>query len=96
MQKINAYDSAVEFIEYLAEQDDTTTAEIIDEMIDTYKDAYPREHDAFMKTKQEKLMEQEERKEAYVRPLTPFERTRNAVYATGNKWAIENFNATHY
>lgn len=27
--------------------------------------------------------------------LTPYERTRNAVYATGNKWAIENFNATH-
>ena len=25
-----------------------------------------------------------------------FERTRNAVYATGNRWAIENFNATHY
>ena len=27
--------------------------------------------------------------------LTPYERTRNAVYSTGNKWAIENFNATH-
>ena len=27
---------------------------------------------------------------------SPFERTRNAVYATGNRWAIENFNATHY
>ena len=26
---------------------------------------------------------------------TPQERTRNAVYATGNKWAIENFEATH-
>lgn len=25
-----------------------------------------------------------------------FERTRAQVYATGNKWAIENFNATHY
>ena len=25
---------------------------------------------------------------------SPYERTRNAVYATGNKWAIENFNAT--
>ena len=25
----------------------------------------------------------------------PAERTRRAVYATGNKWAIENFNATH-
>ena len=27
--------------------------------------------------------------------LSPYERTRRAVYATGNKWAIENFNATH-
>ena len=25
----------------------------------------------------------------------PAERTRQAVYATGNKWAIENFEATH-
>ena len=25
----------------------------------------------------------------------PVERTRRAVLATGNKWAIENFNATH-
>lgn len=29
------------------------------------------------------------------RPLSPCERTKTAVYATGNKWAIENFNATH-
>ena len=27
--------------------------------------------------------------------LTPYERTRRAVYATGNKWAMENFEATH-
>lgn len=26
---------------------------------------------------------------------TPYERTRAQVYATGNKWAIENFHATH-
>lgn len=26
---------------------------------------------------------------------TPQERQRAAVYATGNRWAIENFNATH-
>ena len=26
---------------------------------------------------------------------TPYERTRDYVYSTGNKWAIENFNATH-
>lgn len=28
--------------------------------------------------------------------IPPQERVRNAVRATGNKWAIENFNATHY
>lgn len=27
--------------------------------------------------------------------LTPYERTKARVYATGNKWAIENFHATH-
>jgi hypothetical protein len=26
---------------------------------------------------------------------SPQERVRSAVYATGNRWAIENFNATH-
>lgn len=27
--------------------------------------------------------------------MSHYERTRAMVYATGNKWAIENFNATH-
>lgn len=27
--------------------------------------------------------------------VSPQERTRNAVAATGNRWAMENFNATH-
>lgn len=34
-------------------------------------------------------------KRSGTRPLTPYERCRNVVYATGNRWAIENFNATH-
>lgn len=29
------------------------------------------------------------------RKQTHYERTRAAVYATGNKWAIENFHMTH-
>lgn len=29
------------------------------------------------------------------RKQSPYERTRAMVYATGNKWAIENFNALH-
>lgn len=29
------------------------------------------------------------------RKPTPYERTRAQVYATGNRWAIENFHATH-
>lgn len=27
--------------------------------------------------------------------MSPQEKTRAAVYATGNRWAIENFNASH-
>ena len=30
-----------------------------------------------------------------VRPMRPHERVRAQVYATGNRLAIENFNATH-
>lgn len=29
------------------------------------------------------------------RPMSAYERTKAQVYATGNKWAIENFHATH-
>lgn len=29
------------------------------------------------------------------RPVSAYERTKAHVYATGNKWAIENFHATH-
>ena len=32
---------------------------------------------------------------AMPRGESPAERTRKAVYATGKKWAIENFEATH-
>ncbi|MCR5791367.1 MAG: hypothetical protein K6G83_15900 [Lachnospiraceae bacterium] len=32
---------------------------------------------------------------AKYRKATPQERTKAAVYATGNKWAIENYEATH-
>ena len=31
----------------------------------------------------------------YGRRPTPYERTRAWVYSTGNRWAIENFEATH-
>lgn len=51
-----------------------------------YKDA--------MKDCLDKLRGKKEQ-ETRSRPLSPYERARNAVYATGNKWAIENFNATH-
>ena len=39
--------------------------------------------------------ENEEEEEIYRPYISPYERARAAVYATGNKWAIENFNATH-
>lgn len=39
----------------------------------------------------------EEALEAFAsgRKQTPYERTRAQVYATGNRWAMENFEATH-
>lgn len=46
--------------------------------------------------KAEEKEKEQKVEEPRIRPLTPFERCRNSVYATGNKWAIENFNATHY
>ena len=30
------------------------------------------------------------------RTESPFKRNESRVYATGNRWAIENWNATHY
>ena len=29
------------------------------------------------------------------KPMSLYERTKAQVYATGNRWAIENFHATH-
>lgn len=29
------------------------------------------------------------------KPMSPYDRTSSKVYATGNKWAKENFDATH-
>lgn len=43
----------------------------------------------------EKLPEQLRMDGPPQRGAGPAERTRHAVYATGNKWAIENFEATH-
>lgn len=43
----------------------------------------------------EKLPEQLRMDSPPQRGAGPAERTRQAVYATGNKWAIENFEATH-
>ena len=41
----------------------------------------------------ERVEENFEMREVYYQ--SPQERLRARVYATGNKWAIENFNATH-
>ena len=32
---------------------------------------------------------------SHEKPVSSYERTKAQVYATGNKWAIENFHATH-
>ena len=46
------------------------------------------------KKKPEEQKEEERPREFRRRP-SPYERLRAQVYATGNKWAIENFHATH-
>lgn len=43
----------------------------------------------------EDITELEEEPEPVLPKMSPYERTRAAVYATGNRWAIENFEATH-
>ena len=47
--------------------------------------------------KQENSKHEQVEETVYDRPRysSPYERTRAQVYATGNKWAIENFHATH-
>lgn len=42
-----------------------------------------------------RVFEKTEESTARERRLSPQERTRCAVVATRNKWAMENFNATH-
>lgn len=76
----------------------------IEELMGTVKDeetleyalqiAYNEGYKDAMKDCLDKLRGKKEQ-ETRSRTLSPYERTRNAVYATGNKWAIENFNATH-
>ena len=76
----------------------------IEELMGTVKDeetleyalqiAYNEGYKDAMKDCLDKLRGKKEQ-ETRSRPMSHYERTRNAVYATGNKWAIENFNATH-
>ena len=47
------------------------------------------------KVKGENCPECEKGPKVITKAASPYERTRTAVYAAGNKWAIENFNATH-
>ena len=51
--------------------------------------------ESLKKDEPEQEVKEEKTEKPHTRPLSPYERCRNAVYATGNRWAIENFNATH-
>ena len=55
----------------------------------------PRRLQVALKTENETVTEAVFRGQRITKTKDPFERTRAAVYATGNKWAIENFEATH-
>ena len=56
------------------------------------KDATPEE---LANLRRKGLLPAEETKRTSARTLSPYERTRAQVAATGNRWAMENFIATH-
>lgn len=58
-------------------------------------DATPEELERLGVSKAELHSVLGQRRKTSSRKPNPQERTRAAVYATGNKWAIENFEATH-
>lgn len=56
------------------------------------KDATPEE---LANLRRKGLLPAEETRRTSVSTLSPYERTRAQVAATGNRWAMENFIATH-
>ena len=56
------------------------------------KDATPEE---LANLRRKGLLPAEETRRIPARTLSPYERTRAQVAATGNRWAMENFIATH-
>lgn len=56
------------------------------------KDATPEE---LANLRRKGLLPAEGTRRTSGRPLSPYERTRVQVAATGNRWAMENFIATH-
>ena len=64
------------------------------ESVKDIADATPEELEKLGIKKQELEGELHKRRKT-IRKADPQERTRAAVYASGNKWAIENFEATH-
>ena len=56
------------------------------------KDATPEELEEL---RRKGLLPAEGTRRTSGRPLSPYERTRAQVAATGNRWAMENFIATH-
>lgn len=56
------------------------------------KDATPEE---LANLHRKGLLSAEETRRIFGRSLGPYERTRAQVAATGNRWAMENFSATH-
>ena len=64
-----------------------------------YLESHRREYSRFILTGDESETRETEPqgsgRESSGRGQSAYERTKRAVYATGNKWAIENFHATH-
>ena len=65
------------------------------ESVKDISDATPEELEKLGIKKQEIPGVLHQRRKKTQRTMDPQERTKASVYATGNKWAIENFEATH-
>ena len=92
------FDAIMKEIEAFVKENDITEKEFND-VIQYYKNGFDFSgynfKDWFKKEEPKKEEKVEEHREIRTPRSTPYDRTRAAVYATGNRWAIENFNATH-
>ena len=85
-------DPAIRDLEILRYKPDLKWEEFNDLDMKDVKDATPEELEEL---RRKGFLPKTRSKRISGKPLTPYERTRAQVAATGNRWAMENFYATH-